>query len=85
MVPLVTLTQRQNIGAGIFKVVNPTTIFHLETSYRCAASICRCATALVAAGGGTEKTLPRPGAPAGRGLGAGRNPRRGPGALAGVA
>ena len=48
------------------EVAGGATVVRMETSYRCAASICRCATALVAAGGGTEKTLPRPGAPAGR-------------------
>lgn len=39
---------------------------HLSTNYRSAKSICRAATALVAAGGGTERTLPRPDAPEGR-------------------
>ncbi len=41
-------------------------VVRAETSYRCPVSVCRAATALVAAGGGVEKTMPRPGAPEGR-------------------
>lgn len=40
-------------------------VFKLETNYRCSASVCCAASALIVAGGGKERTLPRPGAPEG--------------------
>ena len=42
------------------------TIVKLETNYRCCTAVCRAATALIAAPGGAEKTVPRTGAPEGR-------------------
>jgi DNA helicase-2/ATP-dependent DNA helicase PcrA len=56
------------LGGDVNQIVTEqgkATVFRCETNYRCCKAVCRAAEEVVKAGGGTERTLPRPDAPEG--------------------